>query len=49
MSHHLRHLRAARLVVAEREGRAMRYAQSYVQIGRIARNSLAHAAEAAKR
>jgi DNA-binding transcriptional ArsR family regulator len=45
MSHHLRHLRDAQLVIAEREGRAMRYALADAHVGHIVRDTLAHASE----
>jgi len=46
MSHHLRHLRDAHLVVSERQGRAMLYALADTHVGRIVEDTLAHAAEA---
>lgn len=45
MSHHLRHLRDAHLVVSERQGRAVRYALADAHVGHIVADTLAHAAE----
>ncbi len=45
MSHHLRHLRDARLVIAERNGRSMRYALAHAHVGHIVADTLTHAAE----
>ena len=45
MSHHLRLLRDARLVVTERRGKEVLYALADDHVGRIARAAVLHAAE----
>lgn len=45
LSHHLRHLRAARLVVGEREGKRVTYRLQDEHVGCIVEDTLQHAAE----
>lgn len=45
LSHHLRHLRDARLVVGEREGRRVCYRLHDAHVGCIVEDTLQHAAE----
>lgn len=45
LSHHLRHMRAARLVVGDRDGRRVRYRLDDDHIGCIVDDTLRHAAE----
>ncbi|MCB9777663.1 MAG: helix-turn-helix transcriptional regulator [Alphaproteobacteria bacterium] len=45
LSHHLRLLRDARLVVAHREGRRVSYALHDAHVGAIVEDTLAHAGE----
>lgn len=45
LSHHLRQLRQARLVVGERDGRRVRYALHDAHVGCIVEDTLQHAAE----
>ncbi len=45
LSHHLRHLRAARLVVGERDGKRVTYRLQDEHVGCIVEDTLQHAAE----
>lgn len=45
LSHHLRHLRVARLVAGERQGRRVMYSLLDSHVGRIVEDTLIHAAE----
>ena len=45
LSHHLRHLREARLVVGERDGKRVEYQLHDAHIGCIVEDTLQHAAE----
>jgi len=45
LSHHLRHLRAARLVVGERQGKRVIYRLHDEHVGCIVEDTLQHAAE----
>ena len=45
LSHHLRHLRSARLVVGERDGKRVTYRLHDEHIGCIVEDTLQHAAE----
>jgi DNA-binding transcriptional ArsR family regulator len=45
LSHHLRHLREARLVVGERDGKRVQYRLHDAHVGGIVEDTLQHAAE----
>ena len=45
LSHHLRHLRATRLVVGERDGKRVNYRLQDEHVGCIVEDTLQHAAE----
>lgn len=45
LSHHLRHLRSARLVVGERQGKQVTYRLQDEHVGCIVEDTLQHAAE----
>ena len=45
LSHHLRHLRSARLVVGEREGKRVTYRLQDEHVGCIVEDTLRHASE----
>ena len=45
LSHHLRHLRLARLVIGERDGKRVSYRLQDAHVGSIVEDTLQHAAE----